>query len=118
MGLLQDAPRAPKYGNRNVTLDGITFDSVGEAARWCDLRNLQRAGHISALERQVLVPLLGRDGPLKTDRGNPMHWKADFVYMERGQRVYEDFKGFKTPGYLLKKAILAAQGIIIRETGR
>ena len=33
-----------KYHNKKVTVDGITFDSQREAARWQELRLMERAG--------------------------------------------------------------------------
>lgn len=34
--------KSNKYGNRKVTVDGITFDSVKEASRWKELNEGQR----------------------------------------------------------------------------
>ena len=48
-----------KYGNRNVTVDGISFDSVREARRYKELKLLLLAGEIIGLQMQVpfeLVP--------------------------------------------------------------
>ncbi len=45
-----------------------------------------------------------------------MIYRADAVYLEKGETVYEDSKGYRTKEYLLKRAILAAQGIVVRET--
>jgi len=42
-----------KYRNRKTVVDGITFDSKREAARWQELKLLERAGEITELERQV-----------------------------------------------------------------
>lgn len=107
-----------KYRAKRLTVDGISFDSKKEAARYFDLRNLQRAGKITRLQRQVNIALHGRDGPLTTEKGAPQMYRADFVYIDvsSGERVVEDCKGFKTPEYRLKKAILRAQNINIVET--
>jgi hypothetical protein len=108
--------RVPKYRNTRVKVDGITFDSKREAARYGQLLILQGAGQISDLERQVKIPLHGRDGPILTPTGRQMHYVADFRYvdnMQGGAVVVEDAKGFETPEFKLKRAILAAQGVKI-----
>ena len=108
-----------KYRNTRVKVDGITFDSKREAARYGQLLILQGAGQISDLERQVKIPLHGRDGPILTPTGRQMHYVADFRYVDNrqgGAVVIEDAKGFRPKEYLIKKAILKAQGIEIHET--
>ena len=100
-----------------VTVDGCRFDSTKEAKRWCELKLLERQGEISTLERQVRVHLQGKDGPLVSDKGRRLSYVADFRYFDRRRSawVYEDAKGYKTPEYKLKKAILRAQGMEITE---
>lgn len=105
-----------KYKSEPIIIDGIRFDSKKEARRWAQLQLLQRAGEISGLERQVKIALLGRDGPILTPTGRQAYYVADFTYWEKGVKVVSDAKGYRTPEYLLKRAILAAQGIEIRET--
>lgn len=48
----------PKYHNRKTVLDGLTFDSAAEAARWRELTLLEKAGHIRDLQRQVPIELV------------------------------------------------------------
>ena len=111
-------PTRNKYGNKKVTVDGIKFDSKKEAKRWFDLKIREKAGEIGGLKRQIPYPLYGRDGPILTPTGRHMVYKADHVYIDwhkNGEKVVEDVKGFKTKEYLIKKAILAAQGIVITE---
>lgn len=105
-----------KYKSEPITIDGIRFDSKKEGRRWAQLQLLQRAGEISGLERQVKIALMGRDGPILTPTGRQAYYVADFTYWEKGVQIWDDAKGFRTPEYLLKRAILAAQGIEIRET--
>ena len=107
---------ARKYKAEPITVDGIRFDSKKEARRWCALLLLQRGGVISGLERQVKIALVGQCGSILTPKGRQAYYVADFVYWEDGVKVIEDAKGYKTAEYLLKRAILAAQGIVIRET--
>ncbi len=105
-----------KYGNRKITKDGITFDSVKEYKRFCELSLLERAGEITELQRQVkflLIPSQKIDGKVIE---RPVHYVADFVYQQDGQTVVEDTKGFKTKDYILKrKMMLHIHGIRIRE---
>ncbi len=105
-----------KYGNRKITKDGITFDSMKEFKRFCELSLLERAGEITELKRQVkfeLIPSQRIEGKVVE---RPVHYIADFVYQENGQTVVEDTKGFKTKDYILKrKMMLHIHGIRIRE---
>lgn len=101
---------------RKTEVDGIKFDSALEARRWSLLSTRAKLGHITGLRRQVPIPLQGRDGPVLTPTGRPMRYVADFTYLDgEGREVIEDAKGHKTEVYLIKKAILAAQGITVRE---
>lgn len=122
------AAKRHKYGAQRTTVDGETFDSKGEALRWCELKLLEKAGHIRKLRRQVVFPLAV---PVPEGGGVLVaSYRADFVY-EEAQRthpqrephawreVVEDFKGVRNEGYQLKKRLmLALYGVEIRETGR
>ena len=108
-----------KYGAIKTTVDGITFDSKREAERWCELRLLERAGEIRNLRRQVVIPLEGRDGPLKTRKGQQMRLTVDFTYEDRRLGwavVYEDAKGSPTRDYEVRRAVAQAMGIEVIET--
>lgn len=99
-----------KYRAIKTTVDGYTFDSKKEAARYSELRLLERAGRIKHLMLQI---------PFKVEL-NGIHvftYRADFVYDEDGARIVEDVKGFATPIYRLKKRIIKAiYNVDIRET--
>lgn len=114
-----------KYRNKPiyVTADGTIvdgdhdgpktkmFDSQREYRRWLELVELQAAGRITGLRRQVPFILHAKGGVAIC------RYVADMVYVERGERVIEDVKGRKTRMYLLKrKWMLAEHGITIRET--
>jgi hypothetical protein len=104
-----------KYKNVKTVIEGIKFDSKREAARWLELVMLQKAGHIAQLDRQVkfvLAPAVVVDG-----RKRPaLRYVADFTYRdERGSLVVEDVKGRITEGYRIKRHLMAANGIAIRE---
>ena len=93
-----------KYNSVKTEVDGIVFDSKKEAKRWTELRLLERAGQIHNLERQHRVDV-------KYNGILLFWWKADFVFFENGQRIYEDVKSPMTaalPVYRLKKRILKA----------
>lgn len=107
---------ASKYHSRKITRDGMTFDSVKEYRRFCELRLLERAGAVTELERQVkfeLIPAQRIDGKV-VERA--CQYIADFVYQENGKRVVEDTKGMKTKDYIIKrKLMLYIHGIRIKE---
>ena len=108
--------KATKYGSKKVEFDGKTFDSKKEANRYYELRLLEREGAISDLQTQVkfeLIPSQRINGKVVE---RPCTYIADFVYMENGQKVVEDTKGFKTTDYIIKrKLLLWVHGIRIRE---
>ena len=85
-----------KYRNIRCTVDGLKFDSQGEAARWNFLRMMERSGQISGLRRQVPVGLHAPsclDGTLRVVGKYVM----DFAYFPKGaadanSEIWEDFK--------------------------
>lgn len=120
-----------KFGNRKVTIDGMTFDSKHEYQRWKELKLLEKAGKIQGLFRQVKFELI----PAQYERYERISQKtgkqladgqrcvekaatymADFVYWEGDRMIVEDAKGVRTPEYILKrKLMLARHGVKIRE---
>lgn len=83
-----------KYHNTKTVLNGIKFDSKLEAERYAQLKILERAGVIRALELQPsfeLLPSFKKNG--KTWRKTA--YKADFRYiLADGDRIIiEDVKG-------------------------
>ena len=114
-------PTKNKYCARKLTApDGQKFDSVKEFHRWGCLRLLERAGKISDLQRQVKYVLI----PAQRDKTGKviereMSYIADFEYfdLEKGVKVTEDCKGYKTDVYRIKKKLLLwTHGIRIKET--
>ena len=106
-----------KYGNRKTVIDGQVFDSKKEAARWQELRLLERAGEISHLQRQVPFELLPPQKVGKKVVERAVKYIADFVYLEGGRMVVEDTKGKRTKEYVLKrKMMLYRHGVRIKET--
>lgn len=95
-----------KYGATPTTIDGIRFASAKEANRYGELKLLVRNGKISELRLQPKFKLVLEET-----------YVADFEYVENGERVIEDVKGFLTVAYRRKrKAMKKQHGIEIRET--
>ena len=96
-------PRPNKYGARKTEVDGITFDSKAEARRYGELKLLEQAEEITALELQPKFPVEVNGKKICT-------WKGDFRYWcnRGGGWVVEDVKGFRTPVYRLKKKLVEA----------
>lgn len=133
--------RGNKLGAVKSTYNGKTFDSQREANRYAELELLQRAGKISALRCQVkyeLIPAIYDEiptgeiykrGPL---RGQPkmkrvcvergVEYVADFEYIENGEKVVEDAKGFRDTEsavykvfVIKRKLMLYFHGIRVKE---
>lgn len=113
---------AHKYHATATTVDGIRFASKKEAARYQELKLLEKAGEIHNIAVQPGFDLaayrVGDRLPLLIGR-----YVADFVYCTclrtpcvKSHLVIEDVKGFKTPLYRWKKKHVEAQyGITIVE---
>lgn len=104
------APKPAKYKNKRIVVDGLTFDSQGEAKRWFELKRLQHAKVISHLERQVDFTLLPSVKYTGSKRATPaMKYRADFVYIDaEGREIVEDFKGFMTSAFNVKRHMMKA----------
>ena len=121
--------RRNKYGARKVTKNGQTFDSKKEARRAAFLLELEKAGAIKDLRRQVkfvLIPTqrepdtFGPKGGRKPGRviERECCYFADFVYTltETGETVIEDTKGVRTKEYIIKRKLMLERfGIRIKE---
>lgn len=84
---IEKTKKKNKYGNKITTLDsGLVFHSEKEANRYTDLKLLQNAKKITALQMQVPFVLVG------------CKYIADFVYfdMEKKEFVVEDVKSVAT----------------------
>lgn len=121
-----------KYYSRKITVDGMTFDSAKEARRYQELSLLQRAGKISGLQTQVKYVLIPAQRAFTNEidkKGNFKKGKllekecayiADFVYLQDGEIIVEDVKGYKrSTAYAVfvikRKLMLYVHGIRIRE---
>lgn len=99
-----------KYGNEITYQNGQKYHSKGEANRGAELEIMEKAGLISGLRRQVeylLIPAQYRivNGKRKCIE-RKCTYTADFVYWQNGELVVEDFKGFRTKDYKIKKKLM------------
>jgi hypothetical protein len=109
-GKLTMPPKKSKYGNKKTEVDGITFHSKKEAARYGILKMLESRGIIRDLRLQVPFQI-------KINGFLVCTYFADFVYMEEGRQVVEDSKGVKTKDFILKQKLMrAVKGIEIKLT--
>ena len=119
--------RGTKYGAKKVEYNGMVFDSIGERNRYFELKLLEEQGIITDLQRQVkfvLIPtqreadIIGKRGGVKMGKviEKECSYIADFVYEEDGKIVVEDYKGFRTKDYRIKKKLMLwVHGIQIKE---
>jgi hypothetical protein len=78
-----------KYRNIRTVLDGISFDSKAEAARYAELKLLERAGAISDLRTHPVFVVVDKD-----DHGGFIRYEADFQYRDEDKAmIVEDVKG-------------------------
>ena len=100
----EGAAEEPKYRNVKMEYEGMAFDSKRELKRYLFLRDAERRGEISMLERQKeyeLIPAVTREveQKLKTKvkikkvtEQKATKYRADFVYVKDGEVVVEDVK--------------------------
>jgi len=103
--------RRPKFNNIRTTIDGVTFASKKEAARWVFLKGLEANGVICDLQRQVRYPLHVNGKRIGT-------YIPDFEYtiVATKQPITEDVKGKLTPLYRRSaKHLLAEYNIAVVE---
>lgn len=101
-------PKENKYHNKKTIVDGIEFDSRLEATRYTQLKILQRAGEIKAL--QIQVPYVLIPGYIKNGKKvRPLKYLADFTYYDckKEKLIIEDVKSTatRTKEYKLKKKL-------------
>ena len=94
-----------KYHAQKTIANGVEYDSKKESKRAIELEYLEKAGKIKDLQKQVRFIL--QDGYVNNEgkKIRPISYVADFVYIQNGQKIVEDTKGFRTEVYLLKKKI-------------
>ncbi|MDE5581824.1 MAG: DUF1064 domain-containing protein [Treponemataceae bacterium] len=115
-----------KFHAKKIEIDGIKFDSQKEAARWQELKLLEKAGEICELERQPRFLLIPKHR--KVSGGgyeNPVYYIADFSYWNcchgiKTTQTVEDVKGLrKGTAYqvfvIKRKLMLERYGIEVKE---
>jgi hypothetical protein len=114
--LIQDERKRSKYNNHRFTDSEGVWDSKKERERWGQLRILESAGKIQELDKKIpyeLIPVSMKHGK----RLRAVVYIADFVYIEDGNKIVEDVKGYRNKVYLLKKRLMWEKfGIDILET--
>lgn len=97
-----------KFNNKKVVVDGVTYDSVHEYQRYCELAVLEQAGKIKNLQRQVKFSICPKAPNVK--RSRERFYIADFVYIQSdGTKIIEDAKSpptKKDKTYRLKKQLV------------
>src|SRR5690242_19299807 len=91
-----------KYNARRTSVDRLTFDSAGEARRYCELKLLQSAGVVRDLKVHPKFDLT----IMGTKIGS---FKPDFQYVNQsGAVVIEDYKGKMTEAASLRIRVFQA----------
>lgn len=91
--------RPSKYGAKKTWVNGICFDSKGEADYYSELLLRMAAGEITGIGRQVEFVLQDGDGTV-------IKYKADFVvWYPDGTAEVHEFKGMELPSWLLKEKL-------------
>lgn len=92
-----------KFNAHKTERDGRIFDSKSESNRGIELERQAQAGLITDLEYQpeFILQEAFRDNQGKHQRA--IKYRADFAYTEQDQRIIEDWKGFETEAFKLKR---------------
>lgn len=98
------AEHKSKYGAVKTKIDGIEFDSKGEAEHYASLKLLERAGVIHDLELQPRF-ILQDSFIYQGHKERKIEYVADFQYVKGGHTVVEDYKGMRTQVYKLKRKL-------------
>lgn len=108
--------RRSKYGAQPVKTGYGNFDSKREARRHGELLLLLRAKEIDCLERQVKFELAPSVKIAGEKRARPaLRFTADFRYVENGQTVVEDCKGFADTAFRIRQHLMkSVHGIDVR----
>lgn len=122
-----------KYGASKVVFKGIKFDSTYERDRYIYLCHLQKKGLISGLRLQQKFVLIKKTIKLvPTQLKTKVRWDkrvveqeadyhCDFVYIENGVYVCEEFKSVMTSSladYILRRKLMVKKIYEHNEKGR
>lgn len=98
--------KANKYNTKKVEFRGIIFDSQGEADRYLVLLDRQAQGGIRDLEIQVRYTLQPAFTDNQGKKQRAIEYLADFTYHEGTSLIIEDYKGFETKDFKIKRKML------------
>lgn len=102
----KETKRAGKYNAQRKEVNGISFHSAGEAARYSELLYQTNCGLITHSEKWLQVPFVVQGEAIDSFgvEVKPITYIADFVYKTvDGFLVAEDFKGFITNEFHSKR---------------
>lgn len=94
-----------KYGNRKTEWNGQLFDSRAELADYIALLARERAGAISGLRRQPGYVLQEGFTDNEGHKVLPILYIADFEFLENGQVVVFDTKGYASREFAIKRKL-------------
>jgi len=107
-----------KYRNKKTVVDGIEFSSKKEARWYIHYSQLEKRGDIKNLELQprFKFPINGENVRYLESK-REITYIADFKFKDQdGNEHVVDAKGFKTPDYKIKRALMkAVHGIEVQE---
>lgn len=98
-----------KYGAVRTEVDGITFDSKREAARYTYLRRREQAGEIYGLQLQPTYEITINDIKICKVKLDFSYWDTKQHFETGAPQVIEDVKGKDTPVSKLKRKLVEAQ---------
>ena len=112
-----------KYKSKKAIVNGISFDSKKEAARYRELMLMLSSGEIKDLKLQ---PEFTIQEAFKTQQGEAIRavkYRADFSYLRRVKEgvdtrwepVVEDVKGYRTKDYEIKRKLMLGLGVKVVE---
>lgn len=101
---VDEPEKKSKYSSAKTDIDGIRFDSKKEAEFYAELKLREKAGEITHLRLQPRY-LLQESFKHEGKQYREMEYVADFEYIENGETVVVDVKGFRTAIYMIKKKL-------------
>lgn len=94
-GFNPDGTKKPnKYHNQKIDIDGHTFDSKAEAARYRELQIMKRCGAIKSFNIQPSFVLTAG-----------IRYRPDFIIWDGNKAWVEDVKGAETKEFKIKEKL-------------
>lgn len=121
--LIGTPPKKSKYKNNKPEYYDpdlkqlIKFDSNKERDYYLILKDREKRGEISHIERQIPIEIQPAFTMPSGEKIRAIKYIADFSYLDNRDKFihFIDVKGMKTDVYKLKKKLLAYKGIYIEE---